>query len=90
MRLEDHSFTKEGFLRVFQKRFLIGNKPGRVYELGAGDGLVGSLGVWFEGLAEEWSVEAWEHRPLPFFSLKKQRLETKLHEGRLTRWSVRE
>ena len=58
--MEDHVFTKEGFLRVFQKRFLIGNKPGRVYELGAGDGLVGSLGVWFEGAMSnqaEWEAK---------------------------------
>jgi hypothetical protein len=88
--LEDSGFTKEGFFRVFQKRFLMGNKPGRVYELGAGDGLVGSLGVWLEELGVGWSVEAWEHRPLPLFSVKKKRLEAEIHEGRLTRWSAKE
>ena len=88
--LEDHGFTKEGFFRVFHKRFLRRNRPGWVYELGAGDGLVGSLGVWLEGLCEGWSVEAWEHRPFPLFSLKETRLEAEIHEERLTRWSSKE
>ena len=88
--LEDHGFTKEGFFKVFQKRVLRDVKVGRVYELVAGDGLVGSLGVWVEGLGEGWSVEAWEHRPIPLFSLKKTRLEAEIHEGRLTRWSAKE
>ena len=88
--LEDHGFTKEGFFRVFHKKFLGGKRPGRVYELVAGDGLVGSLGVWVEGLGEGWNAEAWEHRHFPLFSLKRTRLETKIHEGRLTRWSAEE
>jgi hypothetical protein len=88
--LEDHGFTKEGFFQVFHKKFLGGNRVGRVYELVAGDGLVGSLGVWVEGLSEGWSVEAWEHRPSPLFSLKETRLEAGIHEGRLTRWSAKE
>jgi hypothetical protein len=88
--LEDHGFTKEGFFRVFQKKFLRGNRSGRVYELATGDGLVGSLGVWLEELGVGWSVEAWEHRPLPLFSLKKTRLEAEIHEGRLTKWSAEE
>jgi hypothetical protein len=88
--LEEHGFTKEGFFRVFHEKFLKGKKPGRVYELVAGDGLVGSLGVWLEGLREGWSVEAWEHRLFPFFSSKKTRLETEIHEGRLISWSANE
>jgi hypothetical protein len=88
--LEDHGFTKEGFFNVFQKRFLGGNRVGRVYELVAGDGLVGSLGVWLEGLGKGWSVEAWEHRPHPLAALCKNRLGTKIYEGRLTSWSAEE
>ena len=88
--LEDHGFTKEGFFRVFHEKFLKGKRDGRVYELVAGDGLVGSLGVWVEGLGEGWNAEAWEHRHFPLFSLKRTRLETKIHEGRLTRWSAEE
>ena len=88
--LEDHGFTKEGFFRVFHERLLGGNRPGRVYELVAGDGLVGSLGVWFEGLGKGLSVEAWEHRPSALLSLKKTRLEAEIHEGRLTRWSAKD
>ena len=88
--LEDQGFTKEVFFKVFQKRVLRDVQVGRVYELVAGDGLVGSLGVWVEGLGEGWNVEAWEHRHFPLFSLKRTRLETKIHEGRLTRWSAEE
>jgi hypothetical protein len=88
--LEDHGFTKEGFFTVLQEKFLGGNRPGRVYELAAGDGLVGSLGVWLEELSRGWSLEAWEHRPSPLFSFKKTRLETEIHEGRLIKWSAKE
>ena len=88
--LERAGFTKERFFRVFHERFLGRNRPGRIYELVAGDGLVGSLGVWFEGLGDGWSVEPWEHRPFPLFSLKKTRLETEIHEGRLIKWSAKE
>ena len=85
--LEDQGFTKEGFFEVFQKRVLRDVKVGRVYELVAGDGLVGSLGVWLEGLSGGWSVEAWEHRPHPLAALRKNRTGTQIHEGRLTNWS---
>jgi len=88
--LEEHGFTKEGFFRIFQKSFLMGNKPGRVYELVAGDGLVGSLGIWLEGLEQGWKVEAWEHEAHPLASLRKNRLRTEIYEGRLTRWSAKE
>ena len=88
--LEDYGFTKEGFFRVFHEKFLRGNRSGRVYELAAGDGLVGSLGVWLEELGVGWSVEAWEHRPFPLSSIHKQRPRTQIHEGRLISWSAEE
>ena len=88
--LEDRGFTKEGFFKVFGEKFVSGKMSGRVYELAAGDGLVGNLGVWFEGLGERWRVEAWEHRASPLISLKKNRPEAEIHEGRLTRWSAKE
>jgi len=65
-------------------------RPGAFYELAAGDGLVGSLGTWLEGLGEGWSVEAWEHRPHPLAALRKNRLDTEIHGSRLTRWSANE
>jgi len=88
--LEDHGFTKEGFFRVFHKKVLRGNRSGRVYELAAGDGLVGSLGVWLEELGVGWCVEAWEHRLFPLSSIHKQRPRTQIHEGRLISWSAKE
>jgi len=86
--LEDHGFTKEGFFRVLHERFLGG--PGRVYELVAGDGLVGSLGVWLEELGKGWSVEAWEHRLSPLSFIQKQRPKAQIHKGRLIIWSSKE
>ena len=88
--LEDQGFTKEGFFKVFQKRVLRDVQVGRVYELVAGDGLVGSLGVWVEGLGEGWNVEAWEHRHFPLRSFIKHRFQTKIHERRLINWSANE
>ena len=88
--LEREGFSKEGFFRVFDQRFLRGIRPGRVYELAVGDGFVGSLGVWFEGLGGGWKVEAWEHRPFPFSLIQKQRPKVLIHGGRLTIWSPME
>ena len=88
--LEDQGFTKEGFFRIFQRRVLSCCRPGVFYELVTGDGLVGSLGVWIEGLGKEWSVEAWEHQPHPLAALRKNRTGTQIHEGRLTNWSEKE
>jgi hypothetical protein len=51
---------------------------------------VGSLGVWFEGLGERWTVEAWEDRSVPLVLLKKHRLKAEIHEGRLTSWTAKE
>jgi len=87
--LEEEGFTKEGFFRIFHEKFLGGSRPGRVYELVAGDGLVGSLGVWLEG-RDGWRVEAWEHRPAPIASLRRNRPATEIHECRLTTWSAKE
>jgi hypothetical protein len=84
--LETAGFTKEGFLGIFQKKFLRGLKPGRMVELVAGDGLVGSLGLWLERIAG-WQVEAWEHRKWPTLSFPKNRPSTRLHHDRLTEWT---
>ena len=88
--LEQEGFTKEGFFRIFQRRVLSHCRPGLFYEMVTGDGLVGSLGVWLERLGQGWKVEAWEHRPAPLASLRKNRQQTRIHEGRLTSWSAKE
>ena len=88
--LEQEGFTKEGFFRIFQRRVLIHCRPGSFYELMTGDGLVGSLGVWLEGLGQGWKVESWEHRPTPLASLRKNREKTGIHGSRLTIWSEEE
>ena len=87
--LEEEGFTKEGFFRIFQRRVLNRCRPGSFYELMTGDGLVGSLGVWLEG-KDGWKVEAWEHRPAPIASLRRNRPTTEVHECRLTIWSAAE
>jgi len=87
--LEEEGFTKEGFFRIFQRRVLNRCRPGSFYELMTGDGLVGSLGIWLEG-KDGWRVEAWEHRPAPIASLRRNRPTTEVHEERLTSWSANE
>ncbi|NCY21869.1 hypothetical protein EBX31_07925 [bacterium] len=85
--LEEDGFTKEGFFRIFQKRVLSKIRPGKMYELGAGDGLVGSLGIWLENSAMGWEVEAWEHRAMAASCFARNRPRTPLHRHRLTAWS---
>lgn len=84
--LESSGFTKEGFFQIFQNQILADSFPGEFAELVAGDGLVGSLGVWLERL-EGWKVEAWEHRPAVRESFRQHRPRVQLHAGRLTDWS---
>ena len=84
--LEQEGFCKEGFFKVFRENFLKGGKGGTFLELRAGDGLVGSLGVWLESLGGAWKVESWEDRPLPLRQLRANRFQSKILEGRLTRW----
>jgi len=88
--LEQDGFTKEGFFTIFQRRVLIRCRPGSFYELMTGDGLVGSLGVWLEGLGQGWKVEAWEDQPAPLLSFRENRMQTRIYEGRLTIWSEEE
>ena len=83
--LEQEGFCKEGFFRVFRENFLKGGKGGTFLELRAGDGLVGSLGVWLESLGGTWKVESWEDRPFPLRQLRANRFQSKILEGRLTR-----
>ena len=46
--LEVEGFTKEGFFRILQRNILAKVRAGDFYELVAGDGQVGSLGIWLE------------------------------------------
>lgn len=86
--LEAEGFTKEGFFKIFQRYFLSRTSPGKFWELGVGDGLVGSLGLWLESSANGWQVEAWEHRPLVFKQFQPNRPITRLHPGRLIDWQI--
>jgi len=84
--LEGKGFTKTGFFEIFRRRLLDGLAPGLWIELQAGDGLVGSLGVWLERVAG-WKVEAWEHRKWPALSFQQNRPSTPLQRERLTQWT---
>jgi hypothetical protein len=84
--VESAGFTKQGFFEIFRRRLLKGVDSGLWIELQAGDGLVGSLGVWLEQM-EGRKVEAWEHRKWPAISFQKNRPSTQLHNERLTDWS---
>jgi hypothetical protein len=88
--LEKDGFTKEGFFGILQKHILAGVPAGSFYELAAGDGRVGSLGVWLEGSGGGWRVEAWEHRPHPLAAYRRNRPGTEIHESRLISWSDKE
>jgi len=84
--LETTGFTQEGFVRIFRQHLLAGIPLGLWVELQAGDGLVGSLGVWLERV-EGWRVEAWEHREWPARSFRKNRPSVPLYQKRLTNWA---
>ena len=84
--LEGKGFTKAGFVEILRRRLLGEVDPGTFVELQAGDGLVGSLGVWLERV-EGWKGEAWEHRIKPLADLHKNRPKTAVHAGRLTDWN---
>jgi hypothetical protein len=83
--LETRGATKRGFFEVFYKRFLSEISPGLWVELQAGDGLVGSLGIWLERV-EGWQMEAWEHRRWPAASYRKTHPSTAFHQDRLISW----
>jgi len=84
--LEGEGFTKAGFVEILRRRLLGEVDPGTFVELQAGDGLVGSLGVWLEQV-EGWKGEAWEHRAKPLADLRKNRPKTAVHFSRLTDWN---
>lgn len=86
--LETKGFTKEGFFQVFSKKILSKYPAGFMFELCAGDGVVGSLALWLEKFSQGWQVQAWEARPLVFAQLRKNRPRTKVHLGRLTDWAA--
>lgn len=85
--LESEGFTKEGFFKKIQNRFQLKEKPGILIEMSAGDGLVGSLGLWLETAGYNWTIQAWESRPLVLQQLRRNRPLTDVREGRLTDWS---
>ena len=88
--LEEKGFTKAGFFEIFQVKLLWQVPPGRFFELKAGDGLVGSLGIWLESIDLGWQVEAWEDRPLAIKSFVRNRPRTLLHPCRLISWTNNE
>jgi hypothetical protein len=85
--MELEGFTKEGFFKIFHGRFGLTRNRGQLVELVAGDGLVGSFGLWMGTGASGWKVMAWEHRPYVFDQLRKNRPDTEIHKGRLTNWA---
>jgi hypothetical protein len=88
--LEVEGFTKEGFFRILQRNILAKVRAGDFYELVAGDGQVGSLGIWLESRGGGWRVEAWEHRPHPLEAFRNHRPGTEIHGDRLTTWAEEE
>jgi len=60
---------------------------GTFWELAAGDGLVGSLGVWLEG-TPSWKVEIWEHRKIPLAHCRRNRPKAHIHDERKADWDL--
>lgn len=85
--LETDGFTKQGFFGVLKKNILKDIPAGAVWELAAGDGMVGSLGLWLESEGESWKVLAWEHRPAVANTFAVHRPGTHLFRGRRTEWN---
>jgi hypothetical protein len=85
--MESEGFTKEGFFEIFHGHFALTHNRGQLVELVAGDGLVGSLGLWMGTGSCGWKVTAWEHRTHVFDQLQKNRPDTEIHKGRLTDWA---
>ena len=83
--LETKGFTARGFFGIFRKRLLPKKHPSVWIELQAGDGRIGSLGLWLEQEPGH-TVEAWEHRKWPALAFQKYRPGTRLHLSRLTSW----
>lgn len=82
LALEDKGFTKQEFFDVMRQAILNKLAPGRFLEIVAGDGLVGSFGVWLETLEAGWRIEAWEHRPQVAASFARNRPAVPLHRAR--------
>lgn len=85
--LETRGFTKQGFFKIFRQKILASSQPKIFYELQAGDGRVGSLGIWLERENPSWRVEAWEHREFPAAAFARHRPSTQLHRDRKTSWA---
>jgi len=84
--LESAGATAEGFFGILKKNILCRMSPGRFLELSAGDGLVGSLGVWLEKEGTGWRVEGWEARLFPGLCYRKNRPHAAFRSGKLTSW----
>lgn len=84
---ERDALTKEGLWELLQKQLLCGGSEGLLMELAAGDGLVGSLGVWIESSLSGWKVQAWEHRDSVCHQLRRNRPHANIRPERLTEWS---
>jgi len=79
-RLEESGWTQEGFCQVAWKKLLSQKKAGRILELAAGDGLVGSLGRWLEE-HQGWSAECEEAAEEPYRQMKKNRPRAQCFQG---------
>ena len=75
---EEEGKTWEGFCRIFWERVLARRQGGIVFELSAGDGLVGSLGNWLE-TRHGWRAECWEPKEEPAAQLRRHRPASRVH-----------
>lgn len=79
---EEEGRTWEGFCRLVWHKLLDQWKGALIFELAAGDGLVGSLGRWLEK-NQGWKAECWETRAVPSAQLRRLRPMSSLHSGKI-------
>jgi hypothetical protein len=85
---EKHAFTQESWVGYLRKHSILGEKNCVIVELAAGDGLVGSLGVWLEEKSRGVECYLWEHREIPFQEALRRRPTAGVRAGRLLDWGT--
>jgi hypothetical protein len=70
--LEAEGWNQEGFCQIFWEKALRKQERGKILELAAGDGLVGSLGRWLEE-NRGWTAVCEETQTLPLRQLQANR-----------------
>jgi hypothetical protein len=83
---EEQGRTMEHWVAFLRRHGLVPPDQAVLVELAAGDGLIGSIGVWLERQGTGVRCFLWEHRPLPIHDAVRQRSGARVTQGRLVDW----